>query len=332
MFAVLTLDRDGRYNGDGWADTDSAYKALSELSRKWLKRLNRMLEKLGLDPVGSRWVATVEAHRSGWPHVNFILVSRGLAGLVRDQAKAAGPAATDRERTLVRGELLNHTVGSGWGHQSTMEQARSKEALAGYMVKVAGDQHKDGTDDSRSRLTGEVVKLSQLPMNAPKNTRRLRSGKGFLPPPHRNEEMTGVMTDDSGRALGIPKLGDLYRMEPDERREKSERIREVEAVLGRPLCRLRPKESGENAESAASGEGWARSDEVGGDVESPPVVDPWWLRAVREGEGDASAGRSGAPGPAGDEGDEGDGATSQGTGDAVGLARGSSPLSAFLVS
>lgn len=188
VLAVLTLDQDGTFTGERWADAAAAYRALSDMSRRFLKRINRWLRREGLGPVGSRWVATVEAHRSNWPHLNIVMVSRDLARLLESQATAlASTGATHRETILVRGEVLHHVLGAGWGPQSTMEQARDKDALASYLVKLAGE-----LDDAFAAL-GEVCKMTQVPRQAPKGTRRLRSGRGFLPPRRRDPLMTGAL-------------------------------------------------------------------------------------------------------------------------------------------
>lgn len=228
VFAVLTLDRDGTYSGEKWADTDTAYRELGRLSRNLLKRLNRLFD----GDVQSRWVGVVEQHRTGWPHANLIIVCPRLASMLRAaraevyrrtrnptdwcrrhmhegkpaDEKCAGCAARLRELALVRGELLAHVVGAGWGPQSTMEVARNRGAVANYIVKTAGLQDEPATPESRAkgaRITGEVAKLSQIPMAAPKGFRRMRSGVGFLPPRRKRDEYTGAMLDD-GRLVKTP--------------------------------------------------------------------------------------------------------------------------------
>jgi hypothetical protein len=74
---------------------------------------------------------------------------------------------------LVCRELADVVTRAGFGLLSTAERANSADALASYCVKLAGEA--DG-------LVGEVTKLCQLPINSPLRFRRLRSGKGFLPP------------------------------------------------------------------------------------------------------------------------------------------------------
>lgn len=85
-FLVLTLDRDGYFSGKPWADVNEAYRALGKMTRATLSRIGRTwgpetkLERSGrsktlrtVRALGNRWVAVVEAHRSGWPHVNLLV-------------------------------------------------------------------------------------------------------------------------------------------------------------------------------------------------------------------------------------------------------------------
>lgn len=71
-----------------------------------------------------------------------------------------------------------------WGKQSTAERVADRDALASYMVKLAGEM---------DAAAGELAKLTQVPTNAFEKFRRLRSGKGFLPPRRKNPDITGTM-------------------------------------------------------------------------------------------------------------------------------------------
>lgn len=181
-FLVLTLDRDDFYrtNPKGpWLDVTHAYRQLGRMSEKFLKRLRR---RYGL---GSQWVAVVEAHRSGWPHVNFMLWCPELArDLEAERIRRVDSGATPRESILLGSELLDHAIQTGWGRQSTAEAAHSADALAGYLVKLAG--HHDAS-------VGELAKVTQVPTNAPERFRRLRAGKGFLPPRYHDATVTGCL-------------------------------------------------------------------------------------------------------------------------------------------
>jgi hypothetical protein len=200
IFMVLTLDRDGTKSGKPWKDETQAYRELSRMSRLFLKRVNRYCKARGWKPVGNKWVATVEAHKSGWPHVNFMMHCPELAlELERQRMTARANGATHREATLLQDELLQHATASGWGVQCTAERARSVDALAGYVTKLAG---------KADRTTAELAKLSQAPLNAPIRFRRLRSGKGFLPPRRFDPEVTGTLVrrrrEYDGTVLVLP--------------------------------------------------------------------------------------------------------------------------------
>ena len=80
LMVVLTLDR-AQFEAQGkaaWENVDAAYKALSAMSRAWMKRLKRWQVKQGMvvwdehrkkvvPEFGSKWFSTVESHKSGWP-------------------------------------------------------------------------------------------------------------------------------------------------------------------------------------------------------------------------------------------------------------------------
>lgn len=183
VFLVLTLDRRGTFTGAPWKDATEAYKAIGGMMRRFLKRLRRRLPSS--ERWGSQWVATVECHKSGWPHVNIVLHCPPLAR----QLESMGPAhkatkGRPHGRWDLRGWLRAQAVECGWGPVGTAEPARSRDALAGYITKVAG---------RADQAWAEVAKLTQLPQNAPERFRRLRSGRRFLPPRNNNPEVTGCL-------------------------------------------------------------------------------------------------------------------------------------------
>jgi len=198
IFAVLTLDQLGSLGGRPWPDEATAYRALSRASERWLKRVRRLCERRGWRPPGSEWVIVVEAHRSGYPHCNLLVWApelaeelerdaelRRVAGFVGDRLATFGlPGFALADVPGIRGELGRHAVACDWGPIGWVERARSPEALAGYLVKLS--RRPDET-------VGELAKLCQLPTNAPFRFRRLRSGKGFLPPISRSETTTGAL-------------------------------------------------------------------------------------------------------------------------------------------
>lgn len=274
-FLVLTLDRAGYYSGAPWADVNEAYRELGTMTRRTLAKIGRnwgpetKLERSGrsktlrtVRALGNRWVSVVEAHRSGWPHVNLLVWCPELAERLRCERdeRLADPELADavalardawarkepvpaaiRERarraTVIGGELAELITDSGWGLQSTAEAARSSAAIAGYVVKLAG---------MHDASAGELAKVTQAPLNAPERFRRLRSGKGFLPPRNVNPEVTGCLIrrrrsregDWEIQAINAPK--DEAQAEPIMRARAAELslIDEEERILSRNKGRL----------------------------------------------------------------------------------------------
>ena len=221
-FLVLTLDRNGAQGGKVWADTNNAYRQLNKLTRAALDRIGRnygpdtRAERSGrsgelrtVRKLGNRWIAVVEAHRSGWPHVNLFVwcpelaealraekADRMLDPEVRDAVERAQQLWRDklpvpasvrdvaRRATVAGGSVLELLRAAGWGYQSTAEAARDVASVMAYGVKLAG---------LHDASLGELAKVTQAPLNAPGRFRRYRSGKGFLPPRRSNPEVTGCM-------------------------------------------------------------------------------------------------------------------------------------------
>lgn len=181
---VLTIDRNGYYGGKVHKDVSEAYRGLLKMFDAFMHRLRRWIAKMGWLPLRNEWVSVTEAHASGWPHVNVLIVHPQLAQYVEDlrnEKLNAGKSANAAR--LFDGELLGMLLDSGWGRQSSIEAVRSKDCMAAYIAKVT--QHQDS-------MLGELAKLTQTPLNAPAHFRRLRSGKGFLPPRRCNPEWTGA--------------------------------------------------------------------------------------------------------------------------------------------
>jgi hypothetical protein len=185
VFLVLTLDRNGYYSGKPWRDAQAAYKALGVMTQKYLKRLRRLCQRRGWTNFGSKWAQVVECHKTGWPHVNILVHCPELAAELRrdnDQRRANGQS--ENGARLLAGELRDHATESGWGAHSSAEQVRSTGKMANYLVDIAKHGHEHAH---------ELAKLTQLPLNAPRHFRRLRSGKEFLPPVRKNKEWTGAL-------------------------------------------------------------------------------------------------------------------------------------------
>ena len=228
VYLCLTIDRDGYYTGRPWLDVNQAYRALSSMTEKLLKRLRREWS----EPLRA-WYAVVEAHKSGWPHVNLVVYAPRLARELATSMRARLDAgAKDREASLLEGTLLEHAMAVGWGRQSIAEKVRDRDALDGYCTKLAGMQ---------DASIGELAKITQAPTMAPARFRRLRSAKGFLPPRHKNLEVTGALVrrrrspEGDWQILRLNPPHDPRQAEATDQAVQAElaMIREEEAILSR---------------------------------------------------------------------------------------------------
>jgi len=184
VFVVLTLDPKEHVRSR--SNLEEVYKEFAQRQNRWMKRLRRyLIDRFGED-FGNRWASVTEAHRTGVPHVNIAIYHPAWAAeLRRDQDAMAQAGANQRESILLRTTLLQHAKDCGFGWASTCEANRtdSTEAICGYLVKCV--KHAD-------EMHGEMAKLTQLPLESPKNFRRLRAGKRFVPPPHKGSK-TGTV-------------------------------------------------------------------------------------------------------------------------------------------
>jgi hypothetical protein len=155
VFLVLTLDQKAEK-----ARGITATTAYAASQRKWQTLTQSLRRRYGK----CRFLRTVEQHQSHWPHLNVVVHSPGLALALKDRH-------INCER-YVTGDLRDLIVSAGFGGVATAERPRDVAAISGYITKTA----------HLNTLTGEVVKLSQLPVFAPFRTRRLSSSPGLLPP------------------------------------------------------------------------------------------------------------------------------------------------------
>lgn len=137
-------------------------RAYRGILRCWSRLRKRLIREWG--PL--RYVAVVERHASGYPHLNVILINPALG------SACAGTGWKTVRTGWLRAALLE----CGFGEISWLEPVRSRAAIATYV----------------SKLAGEIGKASQVPLEAPPHFRRLRASRGLLPPPPPpSAELTG---------------------------------------------------------------------------------------------------------------------------------------------
>ncbi len=184
----------------GWKRRGYRGEELRQVMKEEREAL-RVLVKLEPGAVlRNEWLAVVEAHRTGWPHMNIAFYAPELAeALERTRLAALAAGKTARESTLLgayvvdgRRPLRDFAVRAKWGPQSTAERIRDRDALAGYVTKLAATSGgiSSGLVGDKRAAAGEVSKITQAPRVAPERFRRLRSGRGFLPPRYESG-MTG---------------------------------------------------------------------------------------------------------------------------------------------
>jgi len=207
VFAVFTLDQLGRYGGRRFSDAAEAMECLPW--QAYLRRLKYRCRKAGSH---LRYVATVEVHRNGWPHLNVIFDCPYLARLVRENEAELEQFAAGEVTKFTRSKMSALAHEAGFGPRCSFESVRSIEAVGKYISKVAAEESKSlGSpeyikDASKTkRVTSEVTKASQDPVAAPANFRTLRSSRRFIPAKQRSKAADcerAFLLDENGSGVG----------------------------------------------------------------------------------------------------------------------------------
>jgi hypothetical protein len=277
-YLVLTLDPSA-WTGEGWAgydgetperradatkDTSAISAAYAALGDRWgifAKALRRRFGKF-------QYVSTVESHRSGWPHLNVIIVNEELAQFCAVAEMALGDWDKNAKgRETARRVFGNMLESAGFGRIAFLERAHRKSAdgdqLAGYIAKLAGSTSKpwDGekrgllADSKVSSLEGraiaEVAKHSQVPHKAPGHFRRLRSSKGFLPALEKDPDVTGGIFDAALNPIGALRCDDI--LEDAKCSDPQIHFQRIMARIGEELTKLdmRPEYVGDTTGAIA---------------------------------------------------------------------------------
>lgn len=116
-----------------------------------------------------KYIQTWERHKKGFPHCHLAITSCKLF-----EASYRDPRSNWEDL------LMDDAVDCGFGYIGWCEQIRSKQAMAGYLCKLARE------------LTGVGAK-NQVPIQAPPHFRRLRASQKTLPPVDKNPDISGVL-------------------------------------------------------------------------------------------------------------------------------------------
>jgi hypothetical protein len=122
----------------------------------------------------------MEQHRSGWPHSNWAI---RFDLLDRVDEEDLDEFARKMER------WIKDTAPSvGLGHSVYCEILQGEKRASGYINKLSGEKDTPGPKDG----AGEITKTSQVPLDAPLGTRRIRASRGLLPPLRTGDQGLGV--------------------------------------------------------------------------------------------------------------------------------------------
>jgi hypothetical protein len=167
VYLVLTFDP------SKWASPWESYKGAVRCWDRLRKRLTRRYGRI-------EYIQTWERHQSGWPHANLVIRNAAIA------------AAVDKDADAWNHRILRPAaVGCGFGYKTWAEGIRNRDATAGYLVKL-------------SRELVDADGKGQVPVNAPKNFRRLRASRGLLPPVYKNNDYTGRLLQVPADRIIVP--------------------------------------------------------------------------------------------------------------------------------
>ena len=226
LFSVLTLNPD-RWRGGA----KSGYKNFWRCWQRLRQQLNRV--------VGQKieYIAVMEQHRSGWPHMNLVLYWKGMENVEDLEAYAVAIERVMKDRA----------PSCGLGYSVYCEALQGRKQIAGYFSGQAlgrrgnGPVREDVGADLR-RVTGEISKQTkeyQIPTDAPFGFRRIRSSRGLMAPVTTGSEYTGGIHRGSFRCSpGGAGGGPGESSEAGARSELHAGRRELSGVRGRAPAEL----------------------------------------------------------------------------------------------
>lgn len=166
-FFVLTLDQQECRDTIKGFNAQKSYDVMTERSRRFMRLLRKEYGKIG-------WVGSIEAHKSGYCHMNIVANNKEIAEEIR--------------RSLIWSrkpheiEVFCEIADKAGLGRIGVELVRSADRIGSYVVKVAFE----------GKIAKEATKETQLPIAAKKGTRRLRSSVGFLPKKEKRKKEEGV--------------------------------------------------------------------------------------------------------------------------------------------
>jgi hypothetical protein len=183
-------------------------------------RLGKAKDRFGRGATELAWWRSLEAHADGVCHYNYLIACPDLWELADDGKPCAACAMrqASTKRKLPRrvccasaAELLlrKMAAGHGVGWNVSIQRIRTDqvEEVASYVTKAAGAAE---LEDHAAGAAGEVAKMSQAPILAPKGTKRISCSKSFALTPRRFPS-SGLELANGGGILVTERTGKLVR-------------------------------------------------------------------------------------------------------------------------
>lgn len=155
-YCVLTFDP---------SQHDSRVSAFKIGVTLWSKLRKRIVYEFG----NIKYIQTWEIHGTGWPHVNVLISNKTLWDNLCGNWR--------KWRKMVLNPMV---IECGFGKRFYVQRMKHGGKMSSYLVKLGME------------LAG-YRKDSQIPVNAPRHFRRIRTSRKLLPPRTKNEKITGCL-------------------------------------------------------------------------------------------------------------------------------------------
>jgi len=140
---------------------------------------SRLRKRLNTECGRIWYIQTWEIHKSMYPHCHVVISNENVHRHAEEcdlNERVYGHVRTPWKQNYLEEAIVE----CGFGKVCHLAPVRGGAEMAGYLVKLARE------------LTGAGVK-NQVPVNAPRNFRRLRASQGLLPKRHKNDHITGTI-------------------------------------------------------------------------------------------------------------------------------------------
>lgn len=164
-------------------------RELTQLWRQSLSNWAKLRKRLKREYKDYKYIQTWEVTRKGCPHCHMAIASPHIQGLAERIPQhldiLARKAIGQRNFDTILG---HHATDCGFGPKGFIEPIWGQEGFVLYLEKL------------KRELTMSASK-SQSPLEAPRHFRRMRASVGLIPPPHKDESLTGHLLDRAGEIL-----------------------------------------------------------------------------------------------------------------------------------